>query len=117
MGWIIGSKEARTYVHLSGRDTEKAILGMYGMVKEEEKEVKMKPIKCPRCGLMNDPFSKFCSGCSLGLDEKSIFEYDQQKEMATKIGFDIQGMLKDRDFMLQMMNLMAQEWEKRQDKT
>ena len=81
-GWEIGSKEAATYVHLSGRDIDRAILAMHGIVDEKNKEDDMKPIECPRCKTKNDYAAKFCNNCSLGLDEKSIIEYDKQKEEA-----------------------------------
>ena len=35
MGWIQSSKEAATYVHLSGRDMDKAILTLHGLAEEE----------------------------------------------------------------------------------
>jgi len=89
MGWVIGSKEAATYVHLSGRDLDDAILELYGLKKEEDKIIRFKPINCPRCKTVNDPSSKFCSQCSLGLDEKTIIEYDKQKEQATKMGLGL----------------------------
>ena len=34
MGWFIGSREDATYVHLSGRDTDKAILELYGIIEK-----------------------------------------------------------------------------------
>jgi len=80
MGWIIGSREAATYVHLSGRDTDKAILKLHGLAEEETEKETFTPINCPRCGIDNSPGSKFCSGCSLGLDEKSIIDYDKKIE-------------------------------------
>ena len=85
---------------------------MHGLIDEDISKDKLQPIECPRCNIQNDPAAKFCSGCSLGLDEKSVMEYDQQKDEATKLGFNIQGMFDNRDFMLKMMNIMAEEWEK-----
>ena len=41
-------------------------------------------------------------------------DFDRQKELAAKLGFDIKGVSNDHDFMVSMMNVMAQEWEKRQ---
>ena len=38
MGWIQSSKEAATYVHLSGRDMDKAILTLHGLAEEETEE-------------------------------------------------------------------------------
>lgn len=95
MGWVIGSREAATYVHLSGRDMDEAILEMYGIKTEKTKETAFKPIDCPRCGIKNDAASKFCRGCSLGLDEKSIMAYDREKDIALKTGFSVQELLKD----------------------
>jgi len=84
MGWVIGSKEAATYVHLSGRDTDRAILEMHGLAEEEKPESKLNVIECPRCKTKNDPAAKFCYNCSLGLDEESIMEYDKKKEEAAE---------------------------------
>jgi len=85
LGWVQGSKEAATYVHLSGRDTDKAVLKMAGKITEEDEESKFKSIKCPRCGIENDPAAKFCSQCSLGLDLKTTMEFEKisKKTLAT----------------------------------
>ncbi|GAG19013.1 unnamed protein product, partial [marine sediment metagenome] len=53
---------------------------------------------CPRCGNKNSPGSRFCKDCSLGLDEKSVLEYDEEKEQATKVGLASVDMLKDPKF-------------------
>jgi integrase/recombinase XerD len=88
MGWKIGSKEAATYVHLSGRDTDKAILALHGMVKEDQEQENFTPIECPRCRIKNDPGAKFCRGCSLGLNEKSILEYDKIMKDGTALAVE-----------------------------
>jgi integrase len=63
MGWVQGSKEARTYVHLSGRDLDKDVLQMYGIdITVEDKKTEFKPKTCPRCGVINDPASTYCTG-------------------------------------------------------
>jgi len=80
LGWVQGSSEASVYVHLSGRDSDKAILEMHGLAKEEKTKDKFAQIECPRCKTVNDPAANVCSHCSLGLDEKSIMEYDKHKE-------------------------------------
>lgn len=98
LGWVQGSREAATYVHLSGRDTDKAILEMHGLVEEEKEKDKFKPIICPRCNIKNEPAAKFCSGCSLGLDEKSVMNFDKQKDRATQMGFVDMEMIKDPEF-------------------
>ncbi|MFE3845443.1 tyrosine-type recombinase/integrase [Thermoplasmatota archaeon] len=112
MGWTIGSKEARTYVHLSGRDIDKAILSLHGFTHEETEEDKFKVIKCPRCGIKNDPGSKFCSSCSLGLDLKTLI--DTEKD-AKNIGFNMIDVLKDPSFVIRFGNLLAEEYSKYQE--
>jgi len=106
MGWVQGSKEASTYVHLSGRDTDRAILEMHGLAEEEKEKSKFKPIICPRCNIKNDPAAKFCSGCSLGLDEKSVIEYDRQREQAEKIGL---GIMKNPEFEDTIGNMLLKK--------
>jgi len=94
MGWVQGSREASTYVHLSGRDLDDAILKLHGLKQEEEKEEeKFKPRRCPRCYQMNDPASKFCAYCGLPLDEKVIaetldigFAIESSKELKEMLG-------------------------------
>lgn len=98
LGWVQGSREAATYVHLSGEAIDNEMLKLHGLVKDEGGTEKFTPIECPRCGIKNDPASKFCKGCSLGLDQKSIMDYDQQKEHATQLGFASKEMLKDPEF-------------------
>lgn len=113
MGWVPGSKEAATYVHLSGRDTDNAILALHGLKEEETEKDTFTPVECPRCGLKNEPGAKFCSGCSLGLDEKSVMEYDQQKEQATQEGLTLQELKKNNPQLLQTLaNAVLQELQK-----
>jgi len=113
MGWEQGSKQTRTYVKLSGRDTEKTILAMYGIEEEKKKKSEFKPIVCPRCGISNDPASKFCSGCSLGLDEKSVMEFDKQQEQASKLGLGIMKTAEFEDSIGNMLLKKIQEMEKK----
>ncbi len=112
LGWVQGSQEASTYVHLSGRDIDKAMLEIHGLVEEEKQKDKFKPIICPRCGIKNDPAAKFCSGCSLGLDEKSVMEYDKMKEIATKTGYAIEKATDDTETLKEMIEIMAKRLEK-----
>ena len=77
-GWTQGSDMAATYVHLSGRDVDKALLKIHGLVGEDEKkeEEKFKVIRCPRCGEKNSPIAKFCHKCRM------VLSYDAYKEAA-----------------------------------
>lgn len=113
-GWEIGSREARTYVHLSGRDLDTAILALHGMADEEQKTDAFTPIKCPRCNQLNDPSSKFCNSCSLGLDEESILKYDQEQELALTAGTHTKELFNNPDFINEIIKspLMKQEMAK-----
>lgn len=83
MGWKQGSKEAATYVHLDSTDNE--ILAINGIKREEEKEEnKFKPIKCPRCGIINSPESKACPHCGIPLDIQSVMDYEKTSKETLK---------------------------------
>ena len=75
-GWIQGSNMPSTYVHLSGRDVEKAVLAMNGLTPKKEDETP-KPIKCPRCEFINQPDSKNCIRCYQILTETEAIKHDQ----------------------------------------
>lgn len=93
MGWVQGSKQASTYVHLSQRDTDKAILGLYGLLeKEESEEEKLMAIKCPRCRQDNYPGSRFCRYCGMALDIKSAMEAEDRDK---QVGASLIEALKD----------------------
>jgi len=80
-GWIQGSDMPSTYVHLSGRDIDNAILRIHGKLpKENGKEHVLETKKCPRCFHENPPESKFCLRCRLPLDEKSAIELEKRKK-------------------------------------
>jgi integrase len=80
-GWIQGSKMAKIYVHMSGRDVEAALLRYYGIETDEEKklESKLKPIECPRCAETNEPTNRFCGRCGLLLDEKERLQVQMEE--------------------------------------
>jgi site-specific recombinase XerD len=90
-GWVQGSDMSRIYTHLA--DTDKTILEMNGLIeKEKDRSGKFTQAVCPRCKTKNSYGAQFCSGCSLGLDEKSIMKYDSEKDEAGK---SIQDVLED----------------------
>jgi len=91
-GWVQGSDMPRIYVHLSGRDIDKAINRIYGLEaeEEEEKEKMAKPVMCPRCGYMNAPTDKYCGRCALILDEKERLRIQMEEP---KVMGEIMNML------------------------
>lgn len=71
-GWEDESAMPATYIHLSGDDVDKKMLANHGLIEDDVKEAKekLKPIECPRCKTRNPYDAKFCSQCSLVLDQK-----------------------------------------------
>jgi len=89
LGWTQSSKMAGIYVHLSGRDTDKAILKLSGVeVEEEEKKQELTPKKCLRCKTVNEVTNKFCKLCGLVLDKEEadkIIEDDSKRKQADEV--------------------------------
>lgn len=78
-GWAQASKMASVYVHLSGRNTDSAILKVYGKkIEEEVKGGVLIPVGCPRCKTENESTNRFCKLCGMPLDA------DAQKEIITR---------------------------------
>ncbi len=81
-GWVQGSDMPSTYVHLSGRDVDSALLKTYGIKKNgEEDESRLKPKKCPRCNTDNPSTGKFCNKCGLPLDIETSIKVDKEMQL------------------------------------
>ena len=84
MGWVHGSRMTQTYVHLSGRDQDNAILRAYGIeIKEDNPIETQRPSPCPRCKEPNNSKARFCWKCGMILD-KTLTE-GKLKEEAKQI--------------------------------
>lgn len=80
MGWVPGSDMTRVYVHLSGRDVDRAILKAHG-IEVEERETEGSPvISCPRCSVSNARTMRFCRRCGLPLDVNAALELERALE-------------------------------------
>lgn len=97
-GWVQGSDMASIYVHLSGRDVDNALLKVYGIKNNEEKEEsQLKPKNCPRCQEINSFANKFCSKCGMILDEElrnKKIQQDLERKNADQI---LDEMLEDEE--------------------
>jgi len=73
MGWVQGSDMPSTYVHLSGRDVDNALLKLNKIsVSDKDSTSENFSLRaCPRCSQSNPPANKFCSRCGMILDEKT----------------------------------------------
>ena len=81
MGWIHGSRQTRTYVHLSAKDQDREILKANGLdVGEEEKEETPRTKTCPRCGELNPSNSTYCRRCWLPLTVEATLKLKDDEE-------------------------------------
>ena len=87
LGWVPGSKMAGTYVHLSGRDVDAALLKMQGIKTPEETEenAELRIRICPKCKEKNSPVSKFCLRCGSVLDIKIAIQLQEKRSEADKM--------------------------------
>lgn len=83
-GWVQGSDMPSTYVHLSGKETDTALLKLNGIeVPENKEEQTQKPRICKRCDTINPALNKFCCKCGAVLDVKTALEIENEfKEQA-----------------------------------
>ncbi len=95
LGWIQGSEMPRTYIHLSGKQIDDAILAIYGKKKKEDNMPELTSRTCPRCKKDNGSISSFCAQCGLPLDVRAMnnVEDSQRKLMQT-----IELLMKTEDF-------------------
>jgi integrase/recombinase XerD len=100
LGWAQSSKMAGVYIHLSGKDTDEAILAVNGIkINDDEPESILKPKTCRRCSKVNGATDKFCGTCSLPLDEKTateIIERDRKGQEANDI---MEGLMQDPEII------------------
>jgi integrase/recombinase XerD len=74
-GWTGGSRMVATYVHLSGRNIDNAILEANGMKPKEEVGEEKVPIKeCPKCKFVNGIEMVYCGRCGSPVDIKTAIE-------------------------------------------
>ena len=85
-GWVQGSDMPATYVHMSGREIDGALLELHGIKQEEKKtEPKMSIQKCPVCAYDNAPNSKFCGRCARPLSLNVVLEVEEKQKAANRI--------------------------------
>lgn len=79
-GWVQGSEMASTYVHLSGRDIDNALLRLNNIQAPDDARNgdRFALQVCPACKLENPPANTFCSQCATVLDEKTAHEIMQR---------------------------------------
>ncbi|MHC4259404.1 MAG: hypothetical protein ACYSTF_03170 [Planctomycetota bacterium] len=106
-----------TYVHLSGRDIDTAVLKLNNIPIEEEKDSQKDfSLKtCPRCSLKNPPSNRFCSRCGIVLDEKAANELMKRNLEHSQADTIMDKLLLDSEFgtilqqKLEKLNTIDQE--------
>lgn len=120
LGWQLGSGMPKVYVHLSGRDIDKAIYSkVYGLKTEDsQEEEKIRPVACPRCKENCGPTSEYCYRCGMPLKEEKIFELEKHSKELRKEFFELAAenpsMLKEVNLFMEMMEIVNSNPEIRQ---
>jgi len=109
-GWVQESEMAATYVHLSGRDVDDALLKLHGMKTDENKqEDKIKVRECLRCKENNSPIAKFCIRCGTPMDEKFISRVEEERSNSDNLMNRLMENAEFKDFMLKKIFEMGLE--------
>ncbi|MBI3032462.1 tyrosine-type recombinase/integrase [Candidatus Woesearchaeota archaeon] len=75
MGWTLGSRQVRNYVHLCAEQLEDAYLHIKG-IKSNDKEEQRLPKKCA-CGAINDNICRYCQKCGRAMSVDIVLQ-DQE---------------------------------------
>ena len=79
MGWVHGSRQTQTYVHLSGEQQKRAVLKAYGLILENENlDTGMR--RCPSCGNQIGVKSEFCPFCLANFTKEKNQTLSQARE-------------------------------------
>jgi site-specific recombinase XerD len=111
MGWSLGSKQVRTYVHLGAGQVEDAFRGVNGM---KDRAPLAQPVKHCVCGATNGETATYCYRCGNALNVATIIERERRKEadmtFAEKALYEI---LDDPHAMTRLRELMEEARNKR----
>src|SRR3989344_6607547 len=101
MGWVLGSKQVRTYLHLCPQQLEDAFLKINGLVEDSEK--KDLPQKCG-CGTVNDTFARYCFQCGNPLNVEIALQDQELVKSETNIAIkEMMEMFKNPETMKKFM--------------
>ena len=102
-GWAKDSDMTGTYVHLSGRDIDDAILEVHGMKNHEPQspEKTLATKTCPRCEKVNGATDTICLKCGLPLNEKEMMEIGNKNKIMDIVERIIEAKLEEK------MNIMS----------
>jgi integrase/ribosomal protein L40E len=110
LGWVGDSRMASTYVHLSGRNIDNALLKLNGIKTEDEvnsEEHTLRIKTCLRCQESNSPTSSFCSRCGSPLDMKTAMQLHEEESKTDNV---MDNLLEDpevKELLLSKLKAMA----------
>lgn len=89
-GWTQASKVASIYVHMSGKDTDEAVLRANGIEisKKEKPKPILQPKACLRCKTINEATNRFCKLCGFVLDKEeagNVIRAEVERNQADEI--------------------------------
>jgi integrase len=84
-GWTASSKMPARYVHMVDSDVEEKILSIYGLKKDEKKDVIQSPKACPICSFENSFEVSLCSRCGKPLDLRTSLDEEERKKEETRM--------------------------------
>ena len=114
-GWTQGSKMASFYIHMSGKETDEAILLANGIKinKEQQRHSTIQPKICLKCKTKNEATNRFCKICGMPLNEEdaqNIVKAEVEKVTNTNQINDIMNsLLKDPQILELIRKKISQE--------
>ena len=105
MGWTADSNMVAIYVHMSGRDTDEALLKIHGVKTEEQKVPTLTQKVCSRCSHVNSSISKFCSKCAMALNERTIIDVDEKRRECDEV---MRTLMQDNEFKALMTRKISE---------
>jgi integrase len=88
LGWVGDSRMASTYVHLSGRNMDNALLKLNRIKTEDEVNTEEHTLRiktCSRCQEVNFRTSGFCSRCGCPLDVRTAMLLHEEESKTDNI--------------------------------
>ncbi|HZY70534.1 MAG TPA: site-specific integrase [Thermoplasmata archaeon] len=87
-GWVPGSRVARHYVHLSGKDVINALNARYGVMSPGPRSapaMPRTPLKCGRCKTVNPPGAAYCMTCGGPLSLPAVRQIEEARGAEEKL--------------------------------
>ncbi|MDE1828175.1 MAG: tyrosine-type recombinase/integrase [Candidatus Micrarchaeota archaeon] len=105
-GWTGDSTMVSTYVHMSGRDIDDAVMQTYGKIPKEMSAPKLIEKVCPRCRYANGIDFLHCKRCGASLEMGMTMKGEQ---VNNALRDSLLESAKDPKFLEDLINLLSQK--------